>query len=271
MRFRKKPVYRMSFSDMYQPMGPSAPLEKMRIAENPKIPGKLERIVRDEIKANEAGILLYKTGQDVYKISSILSSGILGMEKNKKLVPTRWSITATDDLVFRHLVSEVKTFPSVNDYLVYSSNYLDNHFEILLMPGNWEYENFEAWAPGSMWSFNLKKTEILEEHEPFRGRANYADREGGGYYAARLGVIEGLWRMKRQARIVVFREIYEGYSVPVGVWQIRENVRNAFRGKSEVFKTLKEALTHINSKLRLSINDYINMSRILKQKRLSDF
>lgn len=271
MRFRRKPVYRMSFSDMYQPMGPSAALEKMRITENPKISGRVEKIVGDEIKANEAGFLLYKTGQDVYKISSILSSGIMGLEENKKLVPTRWSITATDDIVFKSLVSGVKDFPSVNDYLVYSSNYLDNHFEILLMPGNWEYENFEAWAPGSMWSFNLKKTEIIEEYESFRGRTAYADKEGGGYYAARLAVIEALWGMRRQARVVVFREIYEGYTVPLGVWQVRENARNAFKGRPEVFKTLGEALKHIDSKLRLSINDYINVSKILKQRRLSDF
>lgn len=271
MRFRKKPVYRMSFSDMYQPMGPSAALEKMRITENPKISRRVEKIVRDEIKANEAGFLLYKTGQDVYRISSILSSGIMGLERNKKLVPTRWSITATDDIVFKSIVSGVKDFPSVNDYLVYSSNYLDNHFEILLMPGNWEYENFEAWAPGSMWSFNLKKTEIIEEYESFRGRTAYADKEGGGYYAARLAVIEALWGMRRQARVVVFREIYEGYTVPLGVWQVRENARNAFKGRPEVFKTLGEALKHINSKLRLSINDYIDVSKILKQRRLSDF
>ncbi len=271
MRFRKKPIYRMSFSDMYQPMGPSAALEKMRITENPKIYWGVEKIVRDEIKANEAGFLLYKTGQDVYKISSILSSGIMGLEQNRKLVPTRWSITATDDIVFKSLVSEVKDFPSVNDYLVYSSEYLDNHFEVLLMPGSWEYENFEAWAPGSMWSFNLKKTEIIEEYEPFRGRTTYADKEGGGYYAARLAVIEALHKMKRQARVVVFREIYEGYTVPLGVWQVRENARNAFRQKPYKFNTLTDALKHVDSKLRISISDYVQKSIILKQRRILDF
>ncbi len=195
----------------------------------------------------------------------------MGLEQNRKLVPTRWSITATDDIVFKSLVSEVKDFPSVNDYLVYSSEYLDNHFEVLLIPGSWEYENFEAWAPGSMWSFNLKKTEIIEEYEPFRGRTTYADKEGGGYYAARLAVIEALHKMKRQARVVVFREIYEGYTVPLGVWQVRENARNAFKRRPDIFRTLGEALKHIDSKLRLSINDYMGVSKILKQRRLSDF
>ena len=271
IRFRKKPVYRMSFSDIYHPIGPSASLERMRITENPKISERVEGIVRDEIRAKDAGFLLYRIGQDVYRISTILSSGIMGMGDNRKLVPTRWSITATDDMIFKSLVSEVKDFPSVNDYLVYSSEYLDNRFEILLIPGNWEYENFEAWAPGSMWSFSLKKTEILEEYEPFSGRTTYAEKEGGGYYAARLGVIEALWRMKRQARVVVFREIYEGYTIPLGVWQVRENVRNAFRGKPERFRTLDEALRHIDSKTRIPVNDYISISRMLKQRRLSDF
>ena len=271
MRFTKKPIYNMSFSDMYQPMGPSASLEKMWIAENPKISNRVERIVRDEIKASEVSVMLYDLGQDVYKISSILSSGIMGMKERKKLVPTRWSITATDDMIFKNLVSEVKSFPSVNEYMIYSSNYLDNHFQILLMPGSWEYENFEAWAPGSMWSFNLKKTEIIEEYEPFKGRTRYADKEGGGYYAARLGVIESLHKMRRQARVVVFREIYEGYTVPLGVWQVRENVRNAFRQKPEKFATMNEALKHIDSKLRIPMEDYIKNSLMLKQKRISDF
>lgn len=271
IRFTKKPIYNMSFSDMYQPMGPSASLEKMKITENPKISNRVERIVRDEIKASEAGVMLYDLGQDVYKISSILSSGIMGMEERKKLVPTRWSITATDDMIFKNMVSEVKDFPSVNEYMVYSSNYLDNHFQILLVPGSWEYENFEAWAPGSMWSFNLKKTEIIEEYEPFKGRTRYADKEGGGYYAARLGVIEGLHSMRRQARVVVFREIYEGYTVPLGVWQVRENVRNAFRQKPEKFATMNEALKHIDSKLRIPMEDYIKSSLMLKQRRISDF
>ncbi len=271
MSFRKRPVYTVSFSDVVQPMGPSAPLERMRVAENPKIHSKVEKIVSDDIKAEHAGFLLYSTGQDVHRISSILSSGVLGIKKSKKLVPTRWSITAVDDMIFRRLAADVRGFPSVDEYMVYSSFYLDNRFEILLMPGSWEYEDFEAWAPGSVWTSKLKKPEILEEYEPFSGRTSYADKEGGGYYAARLGVIEGLHRMRRQARVVVFREIYEGYVIPLGVWQVRENVRNAFRKPCKKFSTLGEALKDIESRLRLPLNEYRKISRILKQKRLTDF
>jgi hypothetical protein len=271
MSFSSKPLYRVSFSDMNQPMGPSASLQKLTIAENPHIPKKIDYIVSDDVKASDAGVMFYKGGQDVYKISTILSSGVIGMKKKRKLVPTRWSITAVDSLLFDFMVNDVKDFPSVNEFQVFSHQALDNRFEILLMPGSWEYENFEAWAPGGMWTESLKKPEILEEYEPFGGRKKYADKEGGGYYAARLGVIEGLREMRRQARVIVFREVYEGYQVPLGVWVVRENVRNAMRQKPESFATLQEALNSIKDRLRLKMEDYQKQSRILRQRRILDF
>ncbi|MEM7819665.1 MAG: Nre family DNA repair protein [Candidatus Aenigmatarchaeota archaeon] len=271
MSFDKKPTYKVMFSDVVQPMGPSVSIKKLNLAENPKIPQKIEKIVSDDLKAKESSFLLYKTGLDVYKISTIFSTGALGLQKNKKLVPTRYSITAIDDIICKNLLNYVRNYPSINEFRVYSSQYLDNHFEILLIPGNWEYENFEAWSPGSFWASYIKNAEIVEEYEPFQGRTSYAEKEGGGYYAARIGVVEALYKMKRQARVIVFREIYEGYMIPLGVWVVRETVRNAFKNPCKIFSTLDEALNHINTKLRLPIEYYKKISIILRQKRLDDF
>jgi hypothetical protein len=269
--FRKIPKVSFEYSEIVQPMGPSASLERFIITENPKIPRKVDKIVNDELKAKEAGFLLYRKGIDVYKISTILSSGVLGMKENRKLVPTRWSITATDSLLADQILSKVKTYESVNDYEVYESEYLDNHFVILLMPGNWEFENFEAWAPGSSWSFNLKKTEIIEEYEPWKGRTTYADRQAGGFYASRFSIIQSLEEMRRQARVVAFREISEGYTIPLGVWVVRECSRNAFKNKPVKFQTKEQALEHINTRLKLPISEYVKRSTILKQRKLGDF
>lgn len=271
MRFDGKPVFKFSFSDIMQPMGPSVTLNKLTIAENPKIHGSVEKIVNDELTATEASYELYKKGSDVYRISNIISSGLLGMHVRRKLVPTRYSITAIDDIICKQMLKDVREYPQLDCFLVYSSQFLDNHFEILLTPGNWEYEDFEAWAPGSFWSKYLKKAEIISEYEPFRGRTDYADKEGGGYYAARIAVVEALHRMRKQARVIVFREIYEGYTIPLGVWQVRENVRNAMNQKPMRFTTMKEALAHISAKLRLPVNEYAKQSNILRQKRLEDF
>jgi hypothetical protein len=269
--FKKVPKVSFEFSDITQPMGPSASLEKFRITENPKISQKVEKIVSDEIKAKEAGFLLYDKGVDVYKISTILSSGILGMEKNKKLVPTRWGITATDSMLGDQILKNVKTYRHVNDYMVYESEYLDNHFVIVLMPGNWEFENFEAWAPGSSWSFDLKKTEIMEEYEPYRGRTKYASNQAGGFYASRFSIIESLGEMKRQAKVVAFREISEGYTVPLGVWVVRSTCKQAFRTSPMRFQTKEDALKYVDSRLKLPLKEYLKKSVMLRQRSLHDF
>ncbi len=270
LKFLKKPTFKFSFSDVTQPMGASAPIEKLKVVENPKIPHKVDKIVDDELRAVEQVNILHKNF-DIYYITNIFTSGALGKRENQKLVPTRWSITAVDDILAKDMMKRIREYPEINSYFVYESNYLDNHFVVLLMPGGWEYENFEAWAPGSSWAQNAKESVVLEEYESFEGRKKYADKEAGGYYAARFAVCEALDRMKRQARAVVFREISEGYVVPLGVWQVRENARNAMKSSSKNFQTLDEAISYINSKLRIPISEYRKQSKILQQKNLFDF
>lgn len=271
IEFNKKPSYGMNFSPISQPMGPTGTIKKFQITENPRIPRKVDAVVSDEIKAVDAALKLYKNKFDVYYLTTVLSSGAIGLRENKKMVPTRWSITGIHSIIANQVIEGIKQYPSINEYRVYSSEYLDNHYEILLMPGNWEFENFEAWAPKTLWTQAYERPVIQEEYEGFKGRTTYAMKEGGGYYAVRLGVVEGLNKIKKQARVVVFREIHEGYVIPVGVWQCLENVRNAFRKPYMKFDTREEALDHINYKLGLSINEYIKRSIILQQKRLIDF
>lgn len=275
LRFKSKPSFNLSFSDLLRPIGASVAIEKMQVTENPKISPQVDRIVSDELKAAEAAQELYKLGLDVYKLAVILSSGALGQPATKKMVPTRWSITATDDLIFKKLAPQIKENPLIDSYYVYESLYMDNHFLILLIPSLFEYENFEAWLPGSVWNEAVQRPVIVEEYETYKGRTSYAANEGGGYYAARLAVAEALHRMKRQAGVVVFRTIRPQYAVPLGVWVVRETARNAVRERAEKFETQREALQYIDARLRtngaIGIKDFVPLSRILSQKRLSEY
>ena len=271
VHFERKPSYGMSFSPLTQPLGPTAPLKELQIAENPKIPRKVDALANDEVIAGYAATQLYRDGYDIYYLTRVLSSGALGHEERKRLVPTRWSITAVDDLLGKALMREIHNYATVNEYRVYHNTYLDNHFEVLLMPRRWEYEQFEAWAPNTLWTLAMDKPAINVEHEGYRGRSSYAEQEGGGYYAARFAVLEALAKMRRQAGVVVFREIYEGYIMPVGVWEVRENVRQAFRNPCERFATLGEALENIASRLKIPLSEYLKRSTLLRQSRLEDF
>lgn len=266
--FSKPPSFSYNFSPTSQPMGPSGYMRRFTLAGNPVIPAKIDSLVGEKLLVREALPELMRKGFDFYYIQKILSAGVLGIEK--KLVPTKWSITASDDMVGKMLLAKVREAPQLGDFQIYSNTFLDNHFEILLIPGAWEYEQFESWAPNTPWA-QQSQGAIEHEYEPFGGRMKYAENEGGGYYAGRLGVIEALAAMRRQARCVVFREIGEGYTVPVGVWEVRENVRNAMKKTPVKCSTLQEALSVLATRLRRPLSQYFEKSMILRQRRLSEW
>jgi len=271
MNFSKTPDVKITFSSLVQPMGPSAPLTCFRQAENPKIPKRVDTVMSENLLASEAISELTRHGFDNYYLTNIFSTGALGKEENRKIVPTRWSITAMDDIVGKQRMEALREFPQLNDLLVFSHTDYDNHYEILLMPGNWEFENFEAWSPKSVWARGAKHTIVTEEYEPFEGRTKYADKQVGGYYASRFAVIEYLHSIRRQARAVVFREIGEGYMVPLGVFQVREGVRSALGKPPAKFQSVSEAFDHIRKRVNVPFRRYVKQSNVLAQSRLDSF
>jgi hypothetical protein len=210
----------------------------------------------------------------VTKIQKAFSVGAFGIEKNRRLVPTRWSITAVDDIVSKSLAETVKTFPEINEYRVYESVYLDNVFEILMIPAQWSYESMEAWYPGTVWNPHGTNTAIYSDYEGNNGRTTYAEI-GGCYYSARLAVCERLVKERRQATVIVLREARPGYIMPIGVWQVRENVRNAVRNVPQKYNTLNEALNRVSSRLEIPLKRWINQGSLLKnilyQRRITDY
>ena len=268
---KNKPKNLLKMENVAKPLSNNANVKNIKLTENPKIKTVVDKTVSDgDMKSVEGLYKLYNKGMDENFLSKILSIGLLGKQKNRRLVPTRWSITATDDLITKNLLTQVRQNSQINNYFVFESTYIGNHFVILLEPGNWEFENFEAWAPGSNWAQG-QSVSIIEEYEPFQGRKKYADKQAGGYYAARLGIIEFLSKIKKQARVISFREISEEYVLPLGVWVVRETVRNAFKSKASMFSSRDEAITYIKTKLKIPFQAYINQSELLKQKKLDYF
>jgi hypothetical protein len=115
---------------------------------------------------------------------------------------------------------------------------------------------------------------VISDHELSGGRTTYA-KIGGCYYAARLATAEYLLREKKQAKVVILREAHSGYIMPVGVWNVRENVRNALRGPYNAFGSLEAALSYVQGRFDIPIKRWTLNSFVLKdsqfQRRLTDF
>src|SRR3990172_8337223 len=274
LNIRKNPRGSIFMDDEVQPFGPSAPIRDLRLG-NARFEHRVEKAYRDiDLKAVEAVRKLYGNGVMVTKIQRAFSVGAFGLEKNRRLVPTRWSITAVDDIISKDLREKVKTFPEINEFRVYESVYLDNVFEILMIPAQWSYESMEAWYPGTVWNPNGTSTAIYSDYEGNSGRTTYA-QIGGCSSPARLAVCELLVKERRQATVVVLREARPGYIMPVGVWQVRENVRNAMRQKPYVFKSLGESLKFIGGRFEIPLRRWVIQSELLRkalfQKKITDF
>jgi hypothetical protein len=274
LNLKKKPASALVIDDQVQPFGPSALMKKMQIS-NPKWDHQIQKAYfDDDLHAADAVTTLFQKGTMVTKIQRAFSVGAFGMKKQRRLVPTRWSITAVDSIISKQMMEKIKTFPEINECRVYESCYLDNVFEILMIPREWSYEAMEAWYPGTAWNQTGENVLLFSDWEGYDGRTTYASI-GGCYYAARLAVGELLIKERRQASVIVLREAHPGYIMPVGVWQVRENVRNAVQQRPLKYNTIKEALEQISSKFEIPLKNWIEKSTLLQkalfQKRITDY
>jgi len=225
----------------------------------------IERVYYDhDLKAQDAVLTLYNKGIDISKIQKCFSIGMLG--KKRKLVPTKWSITATDDIISKSLVSEILEFDLIDSCRIFSHDHLGNMFSVILFPHRWLFEMQEAWHDENKVGFGF-------DSEDARG-IDHPPAIAGAYFAAKLGVAEYLVQKKLQAAVLVLREIRPEYAVPVGVWQIREAVRAAMKKEPYIAENFVDSVNFASKRMSISKSEWLSRGRLLKmlkQKSISEF
>jgi len=260
---KRKPILKVLPNEFAPPVGPKAELLDFELTENPRIPRKTDYVINDELKAEEAIMRLYNWGFGEYYIVRLLSVGLLGI--NRRLVPTRWSITAVQDTIGKYLRREILKYDIINEFELYFYEFLGNRYAVLLIPESYAFELLEVWLKGSL--FGSEEPQVIHDYEDWRGIKGYAEETTGAYYAARLSVLEFLRNRRRQARILVFREVTPKYYAPVGVWQIRLGVKKALKNPLGRFNTLQEALNEIRKLLEHPLEKYLKKSWLLKMRK----
>ncbi len=262
-----------SFSEDSQPFGPSAPIKDILIG-TMKTEQTIEKAYSDtDLLAADAVMNLYQKGIYISKIQRSFSAGLFGLGKRRKLVPTRWSITAIDSTLSKTISSEVKQNPTIDEFRVYYHEYFDNRWAVLMMPYEWSYELIEAWYPETLWN-PASSIMIFSDHEGNEGKKEYS-RIGGCFYSARLAVSELLQRERKQASIVIMRETHPGYIMPMGVWFTRNSVRECMEKQPAKFDNLQSSLDFISGKLSIKMERWLQNSSVLRnvmhQKKLGNF
>src|SRR3989344_992717 len=148
---KKKPNIVLSKDKINMPMGPTGLLSGVKLTDNVKVLNSVEKAVDDnDLKAQDAVIYLYNKNIDENFLTKILSIGALGLKKNRKLVSTRWSITAVDDMIGKKFINEIKDFQTIDKFRLFTGNFFGNYYFVMLFPEVWSYELFEGYLPGAV-------------------------------------------------------------------------------------------------------------------------
>ena len=262
--FNKKVSSNVSIDGESAPFGPVGEIKSAKFSGSmSSVP--IEKIFYDkDMKADDAVLKLYNSGIEISKIQKCFSIGMLG--KKRKLVPTKWSITATDDIISKSIKDEILENNLIDTCKIFSYEHLGNIFSVLLFPHRWVFEMIEAWYSNGILGFGA-------DNEDARG-IDHPPNIAGAYFAAKLGVLEYLSKNKIQAGVLIFREIRPEYAIPVGVWQVREGIREAMKQQPQIVSNFNQAIEVASTKTSVSKKEWIsngNMINLLRQKTLQDF
>ena len=268
-----KPIqFDPTFDGDVTPTGLSGEIKKLEVIDNAKVTRIVDSCTSDtDLQAMEAARILFENGTDVYKIQNLLTAGLLGVERYRKVVPTRWAITATDDMLCSSYKKEIVHFPALPDFEVYCSKFHGNMLCFIMIPASdWKFEMLERWQKQSLWAD--EEESIIVDRESGMTKTKYSPI-GGAYYAARLAALEYLRKRGHCAHVVCVRDISGEYWAPLGVWVIREGSHVAFSTQPFRCGTLKEAVDTAVFKTGTNFwASQIQMFRDMKeQKRIFDF
>ena len=246
------------------PFGPVGEIKSVKFS-NSVSERPIEKLYYDrDVLAADAVLKLYNSGIEISKIQKCFSIGMFG--KKRKLVPTRWSITATDDIISKSLINETLDYPIIDSVRVFYHSHLGNSYSVLLFPHRWIYEMTEAWWSNGVLGFG-------SDGEGARG-IDHPPAIAGAYFAAKLAVGEYLMKNGIQAGCVIFREIRPEYAIPVGVWQIREGVREAMKQKPVIVDSFEKGLEVAAKPMSVSKKEWLahgGIIQTLRQKTISDY
>ena len=262
--FSKKVSSNISIDGESAPFGPVGEIKSAKFSGSTSTK-PIEKIFYDrDMKAQDAVLKLYNSGIEISKIQKCFSIGMLG--KKRKLVPTKWSITATDDIISKSMVSQILENNLIDTCKIFSYEQLGNIFSVILFPHRWIFEMIEAWYSNGILGFG-------SDNEDARG-INHPPDIAGAYFAAKLAVSEYLLKNKIQSGVLIFREIRPEYAIPVGVWQVREGIREAMKQKPQITSNFNHALKLASTKTSVSKKEWIrngDMVNMIRQKTLLDF
>lgn len=242
--FSKPVTPALLFDGTLAPIGLRAEMADLEVLDHPPAERRVNQVISDtDLHATEAVPMLYRDGIDTHQITQIFSTGLLGVKRH--IVPTRWAITAVDDMLGNNLAMDVNRLSPMGEIQIRSGNLFGNQMICILVPGDWKFEMIEIWEKNSLWSKDGDT--IISDRE--KGRKKGYSPITGAYYAARLAILERFAIEGFKGTVIAIRRVSSDYWTPLGVWVVREATRAAMCNAPFIFETFTQAVHAATSML----------------------
>jgi hypothetical protein len=224
------------------PMGQLIKCKSLEIVSNPEISRVAKRICDKDVPSAESVWQLLDYDYTLDQVARMMSVGLLGHKKRRRLVPLRSAYKAVIDSYLTNAVMNLVESPLSSSIRLHASTLHGDSFTVLLRPGEprVDYLRLESFN-----GLNTLRTsfEGLETQATDPKTSVYADHARFSAYRNMIGNTES-------SHIVIFHQCRDPHNLILGPWVARAGVRYALDGDGVELDNMENAVTVMNSLLK---------------------
>jgi hypothetical protein len=216
-------------------------IKSIEFLSDPEISKVAERITDQDIPAAEGIWRLLDYDYSLDQVVRLMSIGLLGRKKTRRIIPTRSAYKATINAFIDRAVMELIESPNISSYEIYLGNLFGDRFVVLLNPGEARVDYLTIDASGTRTARGFA-FEGLREWPTDPKTSVYSDH-------ARFSLYRNLVRRKQRCHATIFHLSKDPRNQLLGPWIARAGVNEALASnpvnldnKDNVFEVLETLL-----------------------------
>ncbi len=260
-----RPQGGVRFSASESPQGRQGTIRRLEVIGRPHVPKCVPGLLGGDQTAEQAITEGYGKGLSPEYLSRLHALGMFGSPPWQ--IPSRWAMSTVYNICSKTAIQQCKGYATIGESRLYTAEGMGDRIAVVLLPRPWEFELVEVWHPNTLWTLGEREAIIVNEHETHRGVSDQALREGGSYFASRMGVAKLLEKEQRQAAALVLRAPHPQGSVPLGSAVIARAVEHS--SLAESFGTEDEAVQAACAYIGIDAGAVLRQSMTMQQDTLS--
>lgn len=239
------------------PTSPVVNVRSLEILSNPEISKVAERITEKDIPAADAIWQLLDYEYSLEQVVRLMSIGLLGRKKNRRIIPMRSAYKAVIDSFIDRSIMELIDRPYTDDIQLYLGRVCNDSFTIVIRPGEprVDYLKIEDYESGCTRGTSFESTDIPTTDAK---TSIYADH-------ARFSAYRHMLADAKQSHIIIFHHSNQQRNRILGPWVIRAGVQEALQSSHVSIDDVSSLPAILDSILKPTLSSWAKETPLLSR------